>query len=388
MKSLNIPYNPRLDQLRWLAATIVFLYHFHLQLRVLGMGLDSAWWGIVTEGHTGVGLFFTLSGFLFMQIALHKQEIDYREFVRNRFLRIFPLFLAVFMLATSISRDSFEPQDILYLLASNLGFSPTSDTVITGAAWTISLEFTFYLVFPFFARFALERGLAYLAGLMLLMLFFKVAAYTVNEKSTLMFFSTFVGRFDQFLVGMGAALLLARGGDALRRVAPVLAPLALLLAVANSAMQAGYAPFDPASRSAFWIIWPTLESAGWALVIVGWVSLDLRLPRWIDQVLVHGGKISFSFYLLHMAVLHVLFQQLAHVTLTGNAYADAGIMLAAAYGGCWAVATLSYQVIEEPFLRMRRSYGADKAPERPAGSVVGQVPSGRQKSAQRRSTLS
>ena len=26
MKSLNIPYNPRLDQLRWLAATIVFLF--------------------------------------------------------------------------------------------------------------------------------------------------------------------------------------------------------------------------------------------------------------------------------------------------------------------------------------------------------------------------
>lgn len=363
MRSLNIPYNPRLDQLRWLAATLVFLYHFHLQYRGLtAIQLDSPWWGIVTEGHTGVGLFFTLSGFLFMQIALHKREIDYREFMRNRLLRIVPLFLVVFLLATSISRDTFEPQDILYLMASNLGLSPTSDTVITGAAWTISLEFTFYLMFPFIARFAMERGLPYLAGLVLLMLFFKVAAYTVNDKSTLMFFSTFVGRFDQFLVGMAAALLMVRWRDTLRRLAPVLAPLALLLAVANSALQAGQAPFLPDGRSAFWIVWPTLESAVWSLVILSWVSLDKRLPQLFERVIVHGGKISFSFYLLHMAVLHVMVQYVGLVQPTGNAYADAAFMVAAVYGACWAIATLSYRVIEQPFLRMRRSYGPPGQP--------------------------
>jgi peptidoglycan/LPS O-acetylase OafA/YrhL len=31
MKSLNIAYNPRIDRLRWLAATIVFLFHFLLE---------------------------------------------------------------------------------------------------------------------------------------------------------------------------------------------------------------------------------------------------------------------------------------------------------------------------------------------------------------------
>src|ERR1035437_857515 len=142
MKSLNIPYSPRIDQLRWLAATIVFLFHFCLELRgVGGPGIDTAWLGIVTEGHTGVGLFFTLSGFLFMQIALYQKQIVYGDFIRNRFLRIFPLFFTIFLVATSISRDKFLPADIFYLLASNLGLAPTSETVITGAAWTISLEF-------------------------------------------------------------------------------------------------------------------------------------------------------------------------------------------------------------------------------------------------------
>ena len=158
MQSLNLQYNPRIDQLRWLAATIVFLFHFHLEYRGLGgTPLTSNWAALITEGHTGVGLFFTLSGFLFMQIALAQKTIVYRDFVRNRVLRIFPLFLTIFLVATSIGRDNFQPQDILYLFATNLGHAPTSGTVITGAAWTISLEFLFYLVFPFLARFALER---------------------------------------------------------------------------------------------------------------------------------------------------------------------------------------------------------------------------------------
>lgn len=39
--------------------------------------------------------------------------INYGDFMRNRFLRIFPLFFTVFLVAASIGRDKFQPQDIL-----------------------------------------------------------------------------------------------------------------------------------------------------------------------------------------------------------------------------------------------------------------------------------
>ncbi len=362
MKSLNIAYNPRIDQLRWLAATIVFLFHFNLEYRGLGgNGVGSKALGLISEGHTGVGLFFTLSGFLFMQIALHKETIVYRDFLRNRLLRIAPLFLTVFMVATSIGRDKFQPQDILYILTSNLGMAPTSLTVITGAAWCISLEFSFYLIFPFLARFAMERGARYLVRLLLLMLFFKVASYTVSDKSNLMFFSTFVGRFDQFIVGMLAAVLYRRHGAWLHRAAPMLLPLAGVLVVANSALQATVAPFDPAgAKSVFWIFWSMLESVGWAVFIVAWVSFDKTLPAWLDKALCQGGKVSFSFYLLHMAMLHLLAQSVGMLHIPGLGVGNAVLMLVGSYGATWALATLSYSTIEEPFLRMRRSYGAVK----------------------------
>ena len=86
MKSLNFAYNPRIDQLRWLAATLVFCFHFYLEYRGLGGAplLSQARFGLMSQGLTGVGLFFTLSGFLFMQIAQRQRAIVYREFLRNR----------------------------------------------------------------------------------------------------------------------------------------------------------------------------------------------------------------------------------------------------------------------------------------------------------------
>jgi peptidoglycan/LPS O-acetylase OafA/YrhL len=363
MHSLNIQYNPRIDQLRWLAAALVFLFHFHLEYRGLGAaGLSSPWTALVIEGHTGVGLFFTLSGFLFMQIALHQRQIVYRDFVRNRVLRILPLYLVVYLVATSIGRDKFQPQDLLYLFVSNLGLAPTSGTVITGAAWTISLEFLFYMVFPFLARFTMERGVRYLAGWLVLLLFFKAAAYTVNTNSTLMYFSTWVGRFDQFLIGMAAAMTYARYAPQFQKLAPLLLPASVALVVFDTALMHQSASFLNAPRAPFWIIWSMLEGAGWALVILAWVGFRPRLPNLVERALNHGGKISFSFYLLHMGLLHILAQQVGLVRPTGIGWLDASIMVVGAYAATWVLATLSYHIIEEPFLRMRRSYGAARQP--------------------------
>lgn len=368
MQSLNIQYNPRIDQLRWLAATLVFLFHFHLEYRGLGgTGLSSPWGALIIEGHTGVGLFFTLSGFLFMLIALHQRTIRYGDFLRNRMLRILPLYLVIFMVATSIGRDKFQPQDLLYLFVSNLGLAPTSGTVITGAAWTISLEFLFYLVFPFLARFAMEGGMRYLLGWLVLLLFFKAAAFTVNANSTLMYFSTFVGRFDQFLIGMIAAMVYARHSARLHRLAPWLVLGSIALVMWNTAQMHRIASFSAgtAPHAPFWIVWSLIESAGWALLILGWTAFRLRMPDIVERVLSHGGKISFSFYLLHMALLHLLAQQVGVVRPFQIGWLDTLFMIGATYGMTWMLATLSYHVIEEPFLRMRRRYGVQATAAQP-----------------------
>ena len=359
--SLNLRHEPRIDHLRCLAAGLVFVFHFYLHFYQPDLAALTArpWLGIITEGHTGVGLFFTLSGFLFMQIALHNQHIEYRSFIRNRMLRIFPLFTVVFVVALSIGRDNFVPQDALYFFFTNLGHAPTSNHFITGAAWTISVECAFYLVFPFLARFAMQIGPRYLLQWLALLLLFKLGAYNVIERSTHMLFSTLVGRFDQFLIGMLAAMLLQRYRAHPLLKTPLLVPAALLLVLANSALQSRYGSFfQPAPKQAFWITWSMQESLVWSIFIVAWVTAPLRLPRWLDQALQQGGRISFSFYLLHAIVIYLVHLWFGLPRLSGIVWLDAIIFAVPVYGLTWAIALLSYVTIEKPFLGLRHRYGA------------------------------
>jgi len=362
MRSLNFPHNPRIDEIRCLASSLVFFFHFYLYFyKPDPHGLASPqwnWFSLFIEGHTGVGLFFTLSGFLFMQIALHHKRIVYSEFIRNRFLRIFPLFITVFFIAISIGRDSFAPQDVLYILFSNLGNAPTSKYFITGAAWTISLEFTFYMVFPFLARFAIEMGPRYLLQLLVLMLFFKLAAYGVSERSTHMLFSTQVGRFDQFFIGMLAAFVQRDHQAFLKRHGRKLLLAACLAVILNSAIQARYGSFfAPSQKVFFWVTWSMQESLGWAFFILAWLAADLVKPKWLDRALQHGGDISFSFYLLHAIILYLAYDWLGAIAISGNRLIDVTMMMMLVYGVTWAFASLSYATIERPFLRLRHRYG-------------------------------
>lgn len=364
MNSNNLPHLPRLDHVRFFAATLVFFFHFsHYYYFHWQAQSDSPWLGLITEGHTGVGLFFTLSGFLFMLIALHNPVIDYRRFIRNRFLRIFPMFLTVFIIAISIVRDDFRPQDILYLFFSNIGKAPTSNHFITGAAWTISLEFTFYLLFPFIGRFAREKGPSYLLKLLLLMLLFKLGAYGVTERSKHMLYSTLVGRFDQFLIGMLAALLYSRFKDILSRRGNMLLIFATVVVFINSAVQARYASFFlPTQKQVFWIFWSMLEAGGWALFITAWASASFVLPKWLDRFMQRGGEISFSFYLMHALVIYLTFEAFGVWTISGNAIVDGAIMASGLYLLTWMAATLSYETIEKPFLGLRGGYGRQLKP--------------------------
>ena len=356
--SRNFAWNPRLAHLRGLAAVLVLAFHtFHYFFGQWKPQSQAFGFGLVVEGHTGVSLFFVLSGFLFMSIAMQGDgHIDYGRFIRNRVLRIAPLFLVVFMVAISVGRDAFRPQDLLYVLFSNLGAAPTSSTFMTGAAWTISVEFTFYLVFPFLARFAMEQGPGYLLRLIGLLLLFKLGGFLATGHSTHMVYSTLLGRADQFLIGMLAALLAGRWlRKPLHGIWPV---LAFVLIWGLVEMQARWASFFlPAQPYQWaWAIWPTVEALGWATVIVAYAhwqgQVPTRLGRWLEQ----GGEISFSIYLWHALVITLLGHAIGTPDWFADWRANAVVTGLLVFGLTFWVARLSYQTIEAPFLGMRKRY--------------------------------
>jgi len=365
VRSKNVAYSPEIDHLRFVAAFAVFAFHyFHHAVGGWRPRPDAPWAAIVVDGYTGVGLFLVLSGYLFTRIALDGGDIRYGAFLRNRVLRIAPLVLVVFAVAVSINRDEFRPADILYLLFTNVGRPPTSEHFVTGAAWSISLEFTFYLVFPFLIANARALGPGHLVKLVVLLLVVKVGAFMVAKNATLMLYSTLVGRFDQFLIGMLAALLHRRHETALAARSRMLFPASLLVLLVCLGLQARYASFlGGAPRQHAWIVWPTVEAVLWASVIVAYLSLRPPLPPALRNLAALGGVWSFSLYLWHPLVI---FLAVAAAPVGPQASALYVLLHATAtFGLAMAFSWLSFTAIEEPFLRMRGRYVTADEPSAP-----------------------
>ncbi|ARU54367.1 MAG: acyltransferase [Pseudomonadales bacterium] len=358
MKSSNLPYEPKLDHLRFLAALIVFLFHvYHFYYLKWHAHEENAWMGLIIEGHTGVSLFFVLSGFIFMQIALRSNEINYRQFMANRFLRIAPLFLVIFFVAISVGRDDFKGYYIFYTLFSNIGEAPTSGSFITGAAWTISVEFTFYMIFPFIARFFKEAGLIYVVRLFAILFLIKFSSYYVSERSTHMLYSTLIGRLDQFVLGMVFAYVLFHYRDLLYRFRYVLFPIAILAVYANSFIQAKYFSFFHENpKQLFWVTWSFQEALAWGFFVIGYMLLPLKIPALLNQFMTRVGEVSYSFYLLHGMVIFLVFNTLGPINLFAIDQINALVNAFVLFLLVWFVSHLSYQTIEKPFLGMRKRY--------------------------------
>ncbi|PVX82176.1 acyltransferase family protein [Paraburkholderia unamae] len=372
MRSVNFSYDPRLDQLRGSAALLVFLYHaFHVFYGHWHAFPGAFWAGWLVEGHTGVGLFFVLSGFLFMNIALAAPDIEWVPFMRNRLLRIFPLFVVMYVVATSVGRDAFRPADLFYLLFSNLGEAPTSNSFITGAAWSISIEFTFYMVFPYLARFAIQYGAGWLIRLIALWVLLRCGAYFVTEQATHMYYSTLLGRFDQFLIGMLCAMFVKRMPVLHERRLSILWPLAATCAVVLIlGLLGSKASYQlPVPKQPVWAVWGTLEALMWGGFVICYSCWRGSLPKPAASLFSSIGEVSYSFYLLHGVVLFIF----AHFTLPYfeklNWRVGMMLVMVTLLPLCLFVARLSYQVIERPWLQMRGRYHGKLQPASVAASA-------------------
>lgn len=148
-----------MEGMRGLAVLLVFFVHFHA---LFGSYVDTQSWiysashflGVV--GHTGVDLFFVVSGYLIYG-ALIRRPVGYLKFMRRRVQRIFPAFIAVFLIYLGLS--VVFPQEnkihgtffeaITYIL-TNFFLLPGIFRIvpIITVAWSLSYEFFFYLTIP------------------------------------------------------------------------------------------------------------------------------------------------------------------------------------------------------------------------------------------------
>lgn len=156
------PRFPLLDPLRALAAISVLLVH--VAIISGGFGPWHKW--ILSHLDIGVPFFFLLSGFLLYRPMLASRVLDLpaqrlRDYARNRFFRIFPLYWVILTLTAIIPGmyGAFTGNWwIFYGLLQVFPIHTPEGTCATDyfrcgipPSWTLSMEVFFYIVLPFFA---------------------------------------------------------------------------------------------------------------------------------------------------------------------------------------------------------------------------------------------
>lgn len=353
MRATSGAYFSRLDHLRLFASALVFSWHSLHALNVPVSYVPSfPALSLLEEGHTGVALFLTLSGYLFTMLC-RDRDIDARAFYKNRILRILPLYVfwVMFYVHTIPTLDSVK-------IAINSLFLINKD--IPGVGWTIIVEAQFYLLFPFLLRFYHQRGARYLAQVLALSIVFKLVFWAQGGATQDLAYWTLFGRIDQFLCGMLAA---AWGEGIVKETRFRIWTCAILSLVALIAVYHGFnlngGFYDTPARLAggIWCFLPAVEGVLYAMLIVGYLHLPIRIPRLLDVSLAKLGEVSYSIYWSHYYIVGVV-GAILHTNGVVVSSFGAALMVTAfiSFPVCAALSFATYHLIEKPFLGLRTVY--------------------------------
>ena len=359
---------PALDLLRAIAVVWVMLFHSFV---VGGLGPDWSW--LSRYGWMGVDLFFVLSGFLIGGQVLaplaRGERLRFGDFYLRRAFRILPAFLAV--LAVYLLWPGFREAPgieawwkfVSFTLNLNIDYGSKA---AFSHAWSLCVEEHFYLLFPLLAwwlcrqpsaaRFAAACALVVLGGIALragVWLHFDALDPDRNWFVEDIYYPTW-NRLDGLLAGVALATWQQFRPQAWAR----------LQAHANAVLLAGLAVV----ALAMWLFrdrvgllgnsigWPVL-SLGLAMLVFAGASRRSLLGRWAVPGAGWVAAVSYSLYLVHKAMFHVV------ESAYGPRLEGEGLWALLAYGaGAFAAAAVLHYAVERPFLRMRRRWLSRPAP--------------------------
>jgi peptidoglycan/LPS O-acetylase OafA/YrhL len=367
-------YLAELESLRGVAIVLVVL--FHLDGFILGLGRRSHTsvspaFAFIGAGHSGVSLFFILSAFLlslpFLAEADGGKRVVRTNYFGRRALRILPAYWTAVVVGTLLTSQ--HARDLLrgvgYLVFGNSFLHLPPMTPYSSVWWSLATEVQFYLLLPFLPL-VLRPGVGRRVGVALVVAWaVAYAAFLAGQLGApgdrLTIALSVFGRAPLFALGIAAAALyrswgerlrdwsagvpwLARGGADLVFLG-VLAMLGMLL---RWAVLTGYTETETTGRH----LWHVAEGGLWTVVVLLVLLAPLRVkPLVCNRAFATLGVLSYSIYLLHVPIATFALRAVrspAH-PFTGWTPANAG-MIGAIGLLCVLVASVTYRVIERPFL--------------------------------------
>jgi peptidoglycan/LPS O-acetylase OafA/YrhL len=328
---------------------------------------------VLRDGSYAVDIFVIVSGFVIF-LLLDTQRATYQQFILRRFFRLFPLFIALFVVSIPLSRLSLwnvahasqylTPEYVQSLTGTMTSwwqnFSwhvplhlvmlhgtvpayllPDAPGAFLVPAWSVSLEWQFYLVAPLAYRMAISSNRFVRLGLLGICALAFVEARLgpwVNYGAFLPF------HVEYFVVG-GASYFVYKYRS---RLAPANAWFAVMCGASAAFL---------AFRGLSWTIPVGLWFVFFGVVLERPSSLSSRLtsPIFTNAVSQHLGKISYSIYLSHILVIalmqYLLLAWLPQLSLTGHIL----LLLSLTFTVTVAVSTALHRYVETPGIAWGRS---------------------------------
>ncbi|MGC2282700.1 MAG: acyltransferase [Candidatus Acidiferrales bacterium] len=353
---------PQLDAVRGVAILVVMMHNISFKYSVFHSQQ------LFRNGWMGVDLFFVLSGLLITGILLDTKQSQgyFKNFYVRRCLRIWPLYYSLiffmFVVVRFLNRSEFpnvlrtsSPWWAFPLFLQNFLLPVSTDAAgPLGVTWSLAIEEQFYLIWPLIVQFSSRNQLRRIC--IAVMCVSPVLRYYLSLRHVNLYVNVFC-RLDGLMAGALIALLVRSDNfdpSKLLKRAWVLLVIAAPLAFVTEA-------FD-----ARWIVFSFTALASASFVYVSWFSEQKWLHAVMtNRVLIYTGTISYGLYLLHKIPFGMV--QAAH--LDRRPYLPLPIILVASF----ALAALSWNLLEKPFLDLKRYFAAspDRASDKSARAAHG-----------------
>lgn len=339
-----------LTGLRFVLALWIAVFHLGDMYDHGGFGS----WPIMKAGVARVDVFFVLSGFVLTHIywARTDARFDFAAFLQARFARLMPLhllalgiLLGLVMGARLIGQGEQTAQFTLTGLLANVALVQAWGVPGAGhwnfPAWTISAEFTGYLMFPLFLMLATcmrNRPGLFLAG--------AVAGVLALDLS---FRALFDRTLSQSTMDLGAL----RGASVILVGVAARVVFEKLRLSARAALALAGAGAGIAGTAAFMEISTAMVALGGAMFVAGLAARDAcGAPTGLDNPAMQRlGAWSYGIFILHVP-LYMAMRHLAEVA--GIEFVINLVSVGVMVGMVVVAAAVAHHAVEEPARRLLR----------------------------------
>lgn len=298
-----------IDALRGWAILLVLAVHASLAMRPISPMLDRIAW----HGRMGVVLFFVASALTLWLSAQRRchEHAPTRNFFIRRFFRIAPMFYVGALIA--LATDGMGPRgeapfgltvlDVTSTFLFLHGWRPESINSLVPGGWSIAVEMTFYAALPAIIYVVRSKYAAFLLlGATLLVakplsdLTYSLLISSGNGYPPPMISSFvtlwFPNHLPEFVMGIIIACIIGSGNIKIDPFASIgLGCTALIMLYSFMFFQTGQGLLNNSH----------LFGAGFAVFALSLAFWDN--PIFVNKVTCFIGKISFSIYIVHMALM-------------------------------------------------------------------------------------